>query len=99
MKVKRKSRKVKENMARYYNRHGVLGEIVEEPVEFALEEELRNQILLGKRKRRLKNISIKLEPVQIQALQKIATMKAIPYQTLIRQILAEVIKKELHVIP
>ena len=47
------------------------------------------------RTRRLRNLSIKLDPVQIQALRKIATMKSIPYQTLIRQWLAEGIRKEL----
>jgi len=42
-------------------------------------------ILLGKRKRKLKNISIKVDPLQIQAIKKVATMKSIPYQILIRQ--------------
>jgi predicted DNA binding CopG/RHH family protein len=46
--------------------------------------------------RRLQNVSIKLDPAQIQALRKIATMKSVPYQTLIRQWLAEGISKELH---
>ncbi len=87
---------VKEKAAEYYDKHGVLGEIIEGPVEFALEEELRAQILEGRRTRRLQNISIKLDPAQIQALKKIATMKSIPYQTLIRQWLAEAIRKELH---
>ena len=87
---------VRENPAAYYHRRGVLAEIVERPVEFALEEELRQQILSGKRARRLQNISIKLDPAQIQALRKIATMKSIPYQTLIRQWLADGIRRELH---
>ena len=82
--------------AAYYDRHGVVGEIEEGPVEFALEEELRDQILKGKRKRRLKNISVKLDESQIIALRKIATLRSIPYQTLIRQWLAEGIAKELH---
>ncbi len=90
------NRKLKETPAKYYDRRGVLGELKERPVEFALEEELRRQILGGKRTRRLQNISIKLDPAQIQALRKIATMKSIPYQTLIRQWLAEGIRKELH---
>ena len=90
------TRKVKETPAEYYDRRGVLGELKEGPVEFALEEELRRQILGGKRTRRLQNISIKLDPAQIQALRKIATMKSIPYQTLIRQWLAEGIRKEFH---
>jgi len=92
----RRVKKVKETLAEYYDRHGVMGEIVQAPVQFALEEELRAQILAGRRGRRLQNLSAKLDPVQIQALRKIATMKSIPYQTLIRQWLADGIRKELH---
>lgn len=44
----------------------------------------------------LENVSIKLDPAQIQALRKIATMKSIPYQTLIRQWMAEGIRRELN---
>ena len=87
--------KVREKPARYYDDHGVLAELEDHPVEFALDEVLRRQILRGRRTRRLQNISIKLEPAQIQALRKIATLKSIPYQTLIRQWLAEGIRKEL----
>ena len=86
--------RVKEDLARYYERRGVLGELENGTVEFVLEEELRRQILAGRRTRRLQNISIKLDPAQIQALRKIATMKSIPYQTLIRQWLADGIRKE-----
>ncbi len=88
-------RRIKENLAAYYDRRGVLKELVEAPVEFALDEELHRQILKGARVRRLQNVSIKLDPVQIQALRKIATMRSIPYQTLIRQWLAEGIRREL----
>lgn len=88
-------RKKQEDLAEYYERQGVLSEILEENVEFALEEELRAQILQQKRARRLQNISIKLDPAQIQALRKIATMKSVPYQTLIRQWLSERIREEL----
>jgi len=89
-------RRLRESLAQYYDRRGVLGELVERPVELALEEELRRQILRGERARRLQNISIKLDPAQIQALRKIANMKSIPYQTLIRQWLADCIRRELH---
>jgi len=85
--------------AAHFDRHGVLLQILEKLVEIALDEELRRQILDGQRSRRLQSFSIKLDPVQIQALRKIATMKAIPYQTLIRQWLAEGIRKELCLIP
>ena len=86
---------VREKLAEYYHRRGVLTAVVEKPVEFALDEELRRQILKGNRARRLQNVSIKLDPAQIQALRKIATMRSIPYQTLIRQWLAEGIRREL----
>lgn len=97
--MKQTARKSKESMADYYDRVGVLGEIVDAPVEFALNQELRRQILEGERRRRLQNISIKLDPAQILALRKIATMKSIPYQTLIRQWLADGIRKELRLMP
>lgn len=90
-------KRVKERPACYYDRRGVLGELVGRPVEFALDEELRGQILEGSRGRRLRNVSIKLDPVQIQAVRKIATMRSVPYQTLIRQWLAEAIRKELRI--
>jgi len=88
--------KVREGPVAYYDRRGVLGELVEQPVAFALNEELREQILRGRRTRRLQNLSIKLDPAQIQALRKIATMKSVPYQTLIRQWLVDGIRRELH---
>ncbi len=91
----KRARKTKQKLADYYDRRGVLGEIDNRPIEFALDEELRRQILRGERTRRLQNISIKLDPAQIQALRKIATMKSIPYQTLIRQWLADGIREEL----
>lgn len=93
--MRARSSRVKENLAEYYDRRGVLGQLEDRPVEFALEEELCEQILAGRRTRRLQNISIKLDAAQIQALRKIATMKSVPYQTLIRQWLAEGIRKEL----
>ena len=48
-----------------------------------------------RRKRNLKNVTIKLDPLQIAAIKKLSTMKSIPYQTLIRHWLAEGIKNEL----
>lgn len=85
----------KPSPAEYYDRHGVLGSVSEEDVQFALGEELRRQIPRGGRSRGLKNVTIKLDPAQVQALRKIATRRAIPYQTLIRQWLAEGIRREL----
>ncbi|MFO7739137.1 MAG: hypothetical protein R6V46_11720 [Desulfatiglandaceae bacterium] len=81
--------------AEYYDRENILDEVMEEPVIFDLQEDLRQNIVSGKRKRTLKNISIKMDPLHVQAIKKIATMKAMPYQTLVRHWLAEDIKKEL----
>jgi len=91
----RRPSRVQEDLPKYYDRRGVLREIEDGPVEFALDEEVRRAILKGQRARRLQNLSIKLDQAHIQALRKIATMKAIPYQTLIRQWLAEGIRREL----
>lgn len=91
----RRPSRVREDLPKYYDRRGVLQEIEKPPVAFALDEELRRAILRGERARRLQNLSIKLDATQIHALRKIATMKAIPYQTLIRLWLAEGIRKEL----
>jgi predicted DNA binding CopG/RHH family protein len=92
--MRRRPSRVQEDLPRYYDRRGVLQEIDEHPVELALDEALRRAILRGERGRRLQNLSIKLDPAQIQALRRLATMKAIPYQTLIRQWLAEGIRRE-----
>lgn len=91
----KKATKRSDDLATLYDREGVLGQIEEKPVEFALDEELRAQILRGARRRALKNVSIKLDAAQVVALKRIATQKAMPYQTLIRSWLAEGIRREL----
>jgi len=83
--------------AAYYDKGGVIKEIVDEPIEVSLETGLKADILSGKRKRKLRNISIKIDPLQILAIKKVATMKSVPYQTLIRHWLSENIKRELHI--
>jgi len=92
MKTKKSMQK---KWAEYYDQENILDEIVDEPVTFNLREDLRQDIVSGNRKRKLKNISIKLDPLHVQAIKKLATMKAMPYQTLVRHWLAEDIKKEL----
>ena len=84
-------------LATYYDNADIMDEILDESIELTLESSLRKDILSGKRKRKLKNLTIKMDPLQIQAVRKIATMKSIPYQTLIRQWIAREIKKELFV--
>jgi len=84
--------------ADYYDQANILDELLEEPVEFNLKEQLRRDIVSKKRKRRLQNITIKIDPLQVQAIRKLATTKSVPYQTLIRHWLSEEIKKELNLL-
>lgn len=79
----------------YYEVSNILDKISDEPVNITLEGDLRQEILLGKRKRKLKNVTIKVDPLQIVAIKKLSNMKSIPYQTLIRHWLAEGIKHEM----
>jgi predicted DNA binding CopG/RHH family protein len=70
--------------AHHYDQGNILDELLEEPVEFSLGERLRRDIFSKKRKRKLQNVTIKMDPLQVQAIRKLATTKSIPYQTLIR---------------
>ena len=89
-------RKVKKEMTdeEYYDTHGILKNIVDEDIDLGLDDALREDIITGKRRRKLKNVSIKIDPLYLQSIKKIATMKGMPYQTLLRQWLAERIRKE-----
>jgi hypothetical protein len=84
--------------ADYYDRVDILDELLEEPVEFSSGGRLRRDIVSKKRKRRLQNITIKIDPLQVRAIRKLATTKSVPYQTLIRHWLSEEIKKELNLL-
>ena len=84
--------------ADYYDQANIFDDLLEESVKFSLEEQLHRDILSKKRKRKLQNITIKIDPLQIQAIRKLATTKSIPYQTLIRHWLSEEIKKELNLL-
>ena len=68
----------------------------EDDVVLSLDEELHAAVVAGERRHKLQSITLKLDPVQVQAIKKLATMKSMPYQTLIRSWLAEDLKKELH---
>ena len=83
------------NWTRYYDDRDILHEIADEPANLVLDKHLREDIVSGKRKRKLKNITIKVDPLQVKAIKKLSTMKSIPYQTLIRSWLAEGIKSEM----
>jgi predicted DNA binding CopG/RHH family protein len=93
-----KQQKKKKNWSEYYDHKNILDEITDESVDFSLDDHLRQDILSGKRRRKLKNITLKIDPLQIRAIKKLATMKSIPYQTLIRHWLAEEINKELKLV-
>lgn len=81
----------------YYDTHGVLEEIIDEDIDLSLEDALRKDIIRGKRKRKLENVSIKIDPLYLQSIKKIATLKGIPYQTLVRLWLTKEVKKELKI--
>ncbi|MBI4763959.1 MAG: hypothetical protein HY787_05065 [Deltaproteobacteria bacterium] len=91
-----KEKTLVKDWADYYDRTDILKELIEEPVHFSLDDQLQREILSGRRARRLKNLTIKIDPLQIQMIRKMAIMKSIPYQTLIRQWLSEKIKGELN---
>lgn len=87
--------KKQKDWIKYYEGRDILKEVTDDPADLVLDKELRQEILLGKRKRKLKNVTIKVDPLQIMAIKKLSTMKSIPYQTLVRHWLAEGIKHEL----
>jgi predicted DNA binding CopG/RHH family protein len=91
----KKQNKKSKNWVKYYDDKNILSEISDEPVDLNMEDGLRQDIISGKRKRKLKNVTIKIDPLQVMAIKKLSTMKSIPYQTLIRHWLAEGIKQEL----
>ncbi len=93
--MKRKRPKNKQ-WADYYDRADILEEILEEPAEFSLDVHLLRDILSRKRKRKLQNITIKMDPLQVKTIRKLALTKSIPYQTLVRHWLSDKIKKELN---
>lgn len=84
--------------ADYYDQVDILDELLEGPVEFNLGERLRRDILSKKRKRKLQNITVKIDPLQVKAIRKLATTKSIPYQTLIRHWLSREIRRELNLL-
>jgi len=91
----KKQKKKPEDWIEYYESGNILDEIIDESVDLTLDKRLRQDITGGKRKRKLKNVTIKIDPLQIIAIKKLANMKSIPYQTLIRHWLAQDIKEEL----
>lgn len=95
--MKKRTMKKDITIEEYYDTHGILKDIVDEDIDLSLDDALRKSIITGSRKRKLRNISIKIDPLYLQSVKKIATMKGVPYQTLIRQWLIKEIKKELKI--
>ena len=92
--MKKEQHKAKD-LAAYYDQKNILDELLEEPAEFSLDEQLVRDILSKKRKRKLQNVTIKMDPLQVRTIRKLATTKSIPYQTLVRHWLSDQIRKEL----
>ncbi len=82
--------------AEYYDRANILDELVEESVEFSLDDQLLRDILNKKRKRKLQNVTIKMDPLQVNTIRKLATIKSMPYQTLMRHWISDKIRQELN---
>ncbi|MBZ5536963.1 MAG: BrnA antitoxin family protein [Acidobacteriia bacterium] len=95
MKVKASKKRITDR--EFYDKQGILGKMIEKDVPLSLDQALRRDILLGKRKRRLRNVTIKIDPLYLISVKKVATRKGIPYQTLVRQWVAEEVRKELKI--
>ena len=92
----KKRRNKTKDWSEYYDQANIFDELLEEPVAFSLDDQLLRDILSKKRKRKLQNITIKMDPLQVRTIRKLATIKSIPYQTLIRHWLSDQIRKELN---
>ncbi|MFH1672730.1 MAG: hypothetical protein ABIF87_04820 [Pseudomonadota bacterium] len=92
----KKGKNIAKDWSDYYDQGNILDELLKEPVEFSLDDQLLQDILSKKRKRKLQNITIKMDPLQVSTIRKLATIKSIPYQTLIRHWLSDQIRKELN---
>ena len=95
MKAKTPTKKITDE--EYYDKKGILGEIMDEDIAISLDEALAKDIIEGKRRRKLQNVTIKIDPLYLISIKKVATKKGIPYQTLVRQWVAEKIRKELKI--
>ena len=85
--------KTEEEEARFWDEHDSIEFIEEfEPVEIKVSPELEEKIM--NRRELKKPITLRLEPKQIDTVKKIAIMKGLPYQTLIRMWITERIKTE-----
>jgi len=63
--MKTKALKKEHAIEEYYDAHGVLRDIIDEDIDLSLEDALRKDIISGRRKRTLRNISIKPQQYKI----------------------------------
>jgi hypothetical protein len=68
-----KKTKKQKDWIKYYEDRDILNEVTSDPSDLVLDEGLRREILSGKRKRNLKNITIKIDPLQVMAIKKLST--------------------------
>lgn len=92
----KKGRNKAKDWSEYYDQANIFDELLDEPVAFSLDDQLLRDIFSKKRKIKLQNITIKMDPLQVRTIRKLATIKSIPYQTLIRHWLSDQIRKELN---
>ena len=91
-----KKRTKAKKWAGYYDQADILMELIQGPTEFSLDNQLLKDILDKKRKRKLQNITIKIDPLQVNTIRKLATIKSMPYQTLVRHWISDKIRQELN---
>jgi predicted DNA binding CopG/RHH family protein len=92
----KKNRTKAKKWAKYYDQADILMELIEGPAEFSLDNQLLQDILDKKRKRKLQNVTIKMDPLQVNTIRKLATIKSMPYQTLVRHWISDKIRQELN---
>ncbi|PIY46296.1 MAG: hypothetical protein COZ05_05920 [Armatimonadetes bacterium CG_4_10_14_3_um_filter_59_10] len=71
---------------------------VEAVEPFGLAPRLRDDILSGRRKRAKVSVSLRLDPAHLAAVKKVATVKSLGYQNLMRMWIAEKLKDELQTV-
>jgi len=82
--------------AQYYDKHGVLKEIIDEPVEMSLKTELRRSIILVKGGEKLKNISIKVDRYKSRESRK-CSYEVHPISDTHPSLLSQNLKEEMHI--
>ncbi len=65
--MKKQAPKLK-SWSRYYDDRNILDEITDESADLILDEHLREDILSGNRKRKLKNVTIKIDRFKLSQL-------------------------------